>query len=97
MHQASPSPSEGLTVLAGGSELQGQERQETYLVQELAAELRVSKHTIYRAIAAGVLAALRVQTGRGTRGTLRIPVDAALEYKARSAAGAATKPVIAIA
>lgn len=89
MRHLTQSPGEGLGAPDGGSDLPQQEPiHELIRVKALATELDVSKHTIYRAIEAGVLRALRV--GRG-RGTLRIPVDAAAEYRALMERNAATK------
>lgn len=96
-HPTPNGPAEGLAALVGGAELQQKdpERSKPYRVNEVAAELDVSKHTIYRAIKAGLLHAIRVETGTGP-GAVRIPVAAFLAYKARIGA-ADTTPVTATA
>lgn len=66
-----------------------QARVRPYRVREFAAELNISDQTLYRDIEAGLLRARR--HGRG-RGTLRIPVDAAVAYVAEIEARAATRP-----
>ena len=55
------------------------ERTQNYRVNVVAAALDVSVATIYRAIKSGELRAQRIGTGKGT---VRIPGDALLDYKA---------------
>jgi excisionase family DNA binding protein len=55
------------------------ERTQNYRVKMVAAALDVSVATIYRAIKSGELRAQRIGTGKGT---VRIPGDALLDYKA---------------
>ena len=55
------------------------ERTQNYRVKVVAAALDVSVATIYRAIKSGALRAQRIGTGKGT---VRVPGDALLDYKA---------------
>lgn len=85
-----------LTGHNGGSAARntaGQARTKPYRVREFADEYDISDQTIYRDIESGLLRALRF--GRG-RGTLRIPVDAAVAYLAELESRAATRPDEAI-
>jgi excisionase family DNA binding protein len=61
------------------------ERTQTYRVKAVAAGLDVSPSTIYRAVESGELRAERL--GRG-KGTIRIPGDALIDYKAACARAA---------
>ena len=53
-------------------------------VAEVAAELRVSRMTVYRLISKGALGALRIG-GNGSSGAIRIPEAELYAYKKRAA------------